>query len=232
MKGDGSMCMRAIILGLILATYFPLVVSAQDIRQLIADRMAKLEASSTDPSAKLITTLEVVDQQYCSPTELLLRFRVTYRNVGSVPILLYKKDKVGYAWTVTQIKGKMTKGYTMRVEPMFELGSLVRGNEDPAEEEFSLLKPGEAMSSPPGGISLTLNDRRGGDDDDGLRNGTFSLKLKTMSWYYSYSLVEPYFQKWKDKGALWWKDVTSEPMIFSVTKKYSIGKCESLQESV
>lgn len=207
-------------------THASLSLSAQDVKQRYLDRIARLKSTSTESAAKLAYVIEVAEQKYCSQTSMYLSFRETYENTGSVPIFLYRGEKIGFKWRVKQVRGRMREGYETTIAPLFELGDLVKWGEEPKEDAFIFLKPGETVSSQTkGGIRLDINPQMRGDDDDGLRAGTYILELVSMTWYYSDEFIEPFFQKWRPKGVLWWQDARSEPVEFTVTKRPALSTC-------
>lgn len=147
---------RAMIIATILALPNAAVIVAQT-------EKGNMATSTLRRTARLTSTLEVVQQKYCSDGRMYMKLKATYRNIGDLPILLYKGGNFGYRWEISQVKGRMKAGFTQVVQPMFELNTLIRWNEVPQESEFPVLAPNASVSQTwKGGIAIrTRGGQRG-----------------------------------------------------------------------
>lgn len=183
-------------------------------------------SDKTTDSAKLSYTTEITEQKYCSASKLFLRLRSTFKNVGTMPVILDRESKIDYKWKIKRISGKMKRNYEATIAPYFELGDEVRWGQVPKEELFVVLKPNETYSYiTAGGLHVDLDDGQK-ISRNGIRAGQYTVQFRIMTWYYSYPLIDEYRQKWQDKGFLWSNDIVSEPMPFEVREKFLTVKCE------
>jgi hypothetical protein len=176
--------------------------------------------------AKLLFTTDISEQQYCSKREMVLRLKVTYKNIGTVPIILDKRISWFINWKTKRISGKMKRNFKSTTTPSdLTINEHFKG-ELPEEESFIVLKPNEEYSYiQKGGNIVRLYD---GDDEetDRLREGKYTIQYSAYTWYYSLSSFNEYRQKWKNKGFLWSKNITSKPMLFEVQENTVTSKCE------
>jgi hypothetical protein len=57
-----------------------------------------------------------------------------------------------------------------------------------------------------------------------LRPGNYFLQIEVATWTYMEE-AEPFRKAWVDKGYLWSKGVTSQPMPFTLEQNRPIEKC-------
>ena len=186
-----------------------------------------IKNEETTDSAKLSFNTEITEQKYCSTSKLFLKFKVTFKNIGTMPVILDKDSKTIYKWKIKRVSGKMKRNYEVTIAPYVELGDYVRWGQVPKEELFVVLKPNETYSYiTAGGLHVDLDDGQRLNRSE-LRAGQYTVQFRVMTWYYSYPLIDEYKEKWKDKGFLWSNDIVSEPMPFEVQDNYTISNCET-----
>jgi hypothetical protein len=91
----------------------------------------------------------------------------------------------------------------------------MRGGDAPHEDVFVTLKAGESYTIMKDS-AVNLHD--GGKNSKGfLDPGKYFLQVRIATWYY-FADPESYREQWRDKGYLWSKNITSDPMPFTVKK--------------
>ena len=102
-----------------------------------------------------------------------------------------------------------TTGLWLTVENLRKAGMR---DGDPQEDAFVVLQPGESYSVEKDD-GERIYDRA--KFPDGLRPGNHFLQIRVNTWYY-YVDPAPYFEKWRSKGQLQFRNMTSQPMPFTV----------------
>lgn len=142
---------------------------------------------------------------------------LTYKNVGTEPILLYKKSSLIHRSMISRtlkaaLRGRYeqeTFSHFIAMKTMREAGFLERL---PEESDFLTLRPGETHS-----VETVYGVKP--DDDWSPKNGLAStqrfIQVMVTTWYF-YDDPREYRDKWRDKGYLWTQSVKSQPMLFTI----------------
>jgi hypothetical protein len=175
--------------------------------------------------ASLQLTTEVVSQGYCSDeydTSVILNLRLNYRNTGTVPVILYKKSSVGNRYMISHsLKEAAAQKYLEDSSGFDAIESAQIYL--PEEKFFAILKPSESYSLETV-FNTTVYDGSKDSEDD-LRPGSYFLQLEISTWYYLASDPNEFREKWREKGFLWTRPVTSLPMPFTVEEMPPVVPC-------
>jgi hypothetical protein len=180
-------------------------------------------AGDTQSPAQLRLTTNIVEQRYCSRTRLSLTLRLTFTNIGHEPVILDKKSSViGKHMVSRNLKDAATKKYEYEVSTFYTRRGTGLRLDPPAQSLFVILKPGESYDLETN-LGLSLYDGTKDSKND-LRAGEHVLQVKVWTWYYPFP-AESFREKWREKGFLWSKDITSLPMPLRVDKNKVISNC-------
>jgi hypothetical protein len=177
--------------------------------------------------ASLQLTTEVVSQGYCSDeysTSVILNLRLNYRNTGTVPVILYKKSSVEYRYMITHsLQEAAAQKYLEDVSGFHSTESSQVRFDLPEENFFAILKPGESYSLETV-FNTTVYDGSKDSEDD-LHPGHYFLQLVISTWYHLPADPNEFREKWREKGFLWTRPVTSLPMPFTVKDMAPVVPC-------
>lgn len=177
---------------------------------------------------KLELTGVVRNSEYCSASNLRLTLQLSFHNPGLRPVLLRKDGfRVG-RYKVSRDEQQLRAGkYELNVAPMMNsVGILKYRLEDKATDQsaFITLEPTATHK-----VLIQLNipfiEESKQRSQDSLAPGDYVLQVLVWTWLDSQSFATQSREKWKDRGYLWTKSITSEPMPFTVTKERIISAC-------
>jgi len=179
------------------------------------------------PGASLQLTTEILRQTYCERENLRLDLRFTFLNTGSQTLILLKGYPVIGRYLVGKDLKSVTKGqFVSDVSPMLTgwlSSKLVK--EKLSEEHLVILKPGETYSSEGEGHLFV---GRGNDVDLKLRARRYFMRLQIITWYTDPALALEFSARLRDTGTLWFYDVVSLPMEFTIKPYDSRDTCDKL----
>src|ERR1044072_6670957 len=138
--------------------------------------------------------------------------RLTFVNSGSETLIFYRYGPLIARQVVSKDLNSLLKGkYEHDVSPM--LTGLVPPEvyAHPSEEYFAILKPGESYATTKE-AHLFIND--GPKSDFKLKAGRRFLRLQVATWFADPARAHELSQRWN--GTLWYWDVVSEPMEFTI----------------
>ena len=90
----------------------------------------------TNNIANLSFTTDISEQKYCSNSKMFLRFKVTLKNTGTIPIILDRDSKVIFKWKIKRISGKMKKNYETTIAPFINMEEILKLDQFPKEESL------------------------------------------------------------------------------------------------
>lgn len=144
--------------------------------------------------------------------------KLTYTNAGAQPIMLDRKSTLIFRVMVSKSSKGASEGRYNYDESYYipnpsEAG--MRLGSAPEEDAFVTLNAGESYTVMK---DSRVNLRDGTKNSKGdLGAGSYFLRVRIATWYY-WADPELYGERWRDKGYLWSKDITSDPMPFTVQK--------------
>jgi hypothetical protein len=177
-------------------------------------------------------TTTVLVQRYCKETgsdvsdNLRIKLRLRYTNAGSQALILYKYENTVFREMISRDPLEAT---AHRYVWDFSL-TTVTGGKDPRLDSlvpsasFVILRPGQIFDSE---AEITVFVRRGREsrESDGLLPGEYILQVSVSTWPESQSLGERLRKRWQGIGALWFGDLTSEPMRLKIEKNRKVLDC-------
>lgn len=188
-------------------------------------------AQQTQAPAKnsLKLTTSILDQSYCTngSVRMLLRFR--YTNTGSEAIILPRSNFAFPRVTISSSQEAAAKrryeAEVHRFYPTILNQPFPSGGPTPDPNRFVTLQPGEAYEedATPRYNYLFLTGFSGGR----LRKGDHILQISVSTWNETTELAKELSLAWRKFGILWWGDVTSEPMAFTVEKPATTIDCKT-----
>jgi hypothetical protein len=171
-------------------------------------------------------TTSIVKERYC--LDIGSRFlewtlNLTYANVGNRPILVDKKSSWIYRTMVSRNLQAASAGRYEYDPSSFhsdlrKIGFL----NTPEADSFVVLKPGESFSVE-AACRVHLYDGTK-DSEDSLHPGNHVLQARVATWHY-YTDPREYRDKWSKRGYLWFDNVTSLPMPFTVERNPAVTPC-------
>lgn len=178
------------------------------------------EQAKARDTPRLVLETSIRDENYVADrNRTMVRWvlLLKYKNVGTEPILLYKKSSLIHRSMISRtlkaaLRGKYdqeTASHFIAVKAMRAAGFLERL---PDESDFTTLRPGETHS-------VETEYGVEADGDLGPKNGQASaqhfIQVMVTTWYF-YDDPTVYRDKWRDKGYLWTQSVKSQPMSFTI----------------
>lgn len=167
---------------------------------------------------------EAISQAYCSPDNLRVHLRFTFFNSGSETLILYRYGPVISRYLVSKDLDSMAKEkYEYDVSPMLTVKMPPKVEQKLDDELFVVLKPGEVFALERD-VSLRIN---GADSDSRLKpGGNYVMRLRVATWFTDLSLARELAQRWRETGTLWYFDVVSEPMQFTIKPYNGEDTCD------
>ena len=180
-----------------------------------------------DPELKLELKTEVLRQTYCARDHFRMGLRFTFVNTGSMTLILYRFGTIVPRSVVSKDRHSLAKRKYLSDARAFIGGPFSPSREQTetlAEDLFVILKPGESFSTHQN-HHLFLDD--GSDSNHKLRPGrSYVLQLRVATWWNDSALALELQERWRDTGMLWYYDLVTQPMDFSI-KPYDAGdKCD------
>jgi hypothetical protein len=168
----------------------------------------------TESAPGLQLTTEVVGLDRYSPRYVGLRLRLTFKNVGVVPLILDKNCSVVRRLVSRDPKAAAAKQYESAAT--FDYMGAVPPREGPSNRaDFVTLKPGEEHAFDTGVGSFTVHDGEGEPVKGELGRGEHYLQLEVNTWSYLNDPA-PFRRRWRKQGFLWSETLTSQPMPFTL----------------
>lgn len=168
----------------------------------------------------------ILNQQYCfdgDSRRLQLALRLTFRNVGTIPILLDKASSTIDKTLISRnVKAANARKYVDESSYYYNLRKVGVREALPAKSFFITLNPNEAYSIDTD-LGLLLYDGTKDSRDD-LYPGSYFLQINVWTWYYPLP-PKTYREEWREQGLLWSKTTTSQPMPFTVVKQVKVADC-------
>lgn len=168
-------------------------------------------------------TTSIVKETSCSPNHLSFELKFTFKNVGSEPIILDKQSFVGRTMVSESLKAAAAKRYATEIRAHLYADVFPLSPKDMTD--FAVVQPGETydLQTRDTRVSISIDDGAPRSKDY-LRPGSYFLQVEIATWTYLND-AEEFREKWKDRGVLWSKGLTSQPMPFVVTQDRPISKC-------
>jgi len=168
--------------------------------------------------------------------DLLLKYHVapdpeglerTYRNHVGVLLDVPYADPVGIKTLLDDMAPRNPKAAAARryeYDPSASYADLSKlgFRNTPEADSFVVLKPGESFRLETD-FRVHLYDGTK-DSRDFLHPGNHILEVRVATWYY-YAEPRIYRERWIDKGYLWFQNVTSLPMPFTVERNPVVTPC-------
>ena len=217
--------MRFILAVLVFSLSWILPCGAQTIRPVEAKR------ASHPGSAKIAVELStvIIEQVSCSPTHLSLALRLVFQNVGREPIILDKRGSTIAFVTSYMVSVSREAAAAKRYEQVwrtedFGFREVASDRNDPSN--FIILTPGERynVESPQSRVSLPISDGTSSSRDY-LALGTHFIQVNVGTLLAPSTALAQLKSRWRNKGYLWSRPLTSEPMPFVVERGRPITQC-------
>jgi hypothetical protein len=177
----------------------------------------------SNQQSKLQLKTNIIEQKSCRGDSLRLLLRLNYSNIGSQPIIFYKRSSViGRYMISVNDKSAAARKYETEVSIMLDLMKAGLHFDSPEMSLFVVLKPGESHSIE-AELYLPLVFHKA-NKNNLLPKGDRVLQVRVVTWYYS-EAADKYRELWLDKGYLWSKDITSLPLPFKVETGSEITDC-------
>lgn len=193
-----------------------------------------VDAPAWQAQASLELTTSVARQLYCKSigkelSTLRLDLRLTYKNIGQQPIILYKGSNIAFRQMISaSVQNAATNRYLSDISFMVDMTNLptISGGANP-DKNFVVIPSGETFGTTAlRGAIVFL--RRNGDDKDagGIDAGEYVLQVEVPTFPYPGSLESELRTRWKASGDLWGENVISRPMTFEVARDPKFVACE------
>ena len=179
-------------------------------------------ANQANSKAKLQLTTSIVERKHHCSNFMGLKVRLTFKNIGTEPIILDKRSFIVKMMVSRDPKAAAARQYeTTGRYDMFD-GAFF--NVDPSDmSNFIILKQGEVYEKTQGVGSFWVTAET--PPPAGYLNPvTHFLQLRVSTWSY-FADAKPFEKRWKNKGVLWLEIMTSLPMPFKVEKDPSLPLC-------
>lgn len=214
--------MRLIAAFMLLAASYAPSALAQSKPAGRTDSRSAEQSKQPDSEARLQFTASIVERRHvCSNFMGFRKVRLTFKNVGGVPVILDKRSFLVGSMVSRDLEAAAAKQYQATIR-YFDDGAYF--NVDPSNmSTFVVLKPGEVYEKVDGVGSFFIDDQAPAPKGR-LSPGTYFLQIKVSTWSY-FADSEPFRERWKDKGILWLELMTSEPMPFTAEKNPSLPPC-------
>ena len=187
---------------------------------------SKTEADSNSSNLKLTT--KIIEQKYCGSgysdmAMLKLSLQLTYTNVGQQPLILYKgSNLIYYVLVGSNEQNLRNKQYEMNMHVGWITSGIKLNEGSRPSKEFIVLNPNESYQTG-GDVSIPIDID---ETTQFLKSGEHVLQVVTETWPSDEAQFDKLKKKWNDTGFLWGKNITSEPMVFSVEKRPHIVECK------
>jgi hypothetical protein len=184
----------------------------------------------TSEQGRLRLTTEIVKMEYYCGNRLSLDLRLTFTNIGQVPVILSKRSLGIAAFRVSRnLESVAASRYEEQGtyedfgdNAIFEL---------PVVTDFVIIRPGEKYETQSDRTRVHL-DVASANSTNALLAGDHVLEVVVGTWLYiavdehsrPHIQDEQFREKWKDKGFLWSDALTSVAMPFRVNRASS-KKC-------
>jgi len=181
---------------------------------------------SQDETQLLQLTTSIAKERYCSDIgSRFLRWKLIlkYTNTSTRNILIDKKSSWIYRSMVSRNpKAAAARRYEYDPSASYADLSKLGFRNTPEADSFVVLKPGESFRLETD-FRVHLYDGTK-DSRDFLHPGNHILEVRVATWYY-YAEPRIYRERWIDKGYLWFQNVTSLPMPFTVERNPVVTPC-------
>jgi hypothetical protein len=210
-----------------------LILGLQDTFTTSPKTFAQAYGSRDEVPIRVTTT--VLSQRYCKEpgsdvsTNLRMRLRLRYTNVGTQPLILYKHENTVFREMISRDPSaaaarKYVWDFSLTV--VNEGKNAIVDTSVPSSS-FIVLRPAQVFDAE---AEVTIFVRGGagvGNDSDGLLPGDYILQVSVSTWPDSEPLGKLLRTRWQNIGLLWFHDLTSEPMLFRIEKKQELEKCSA-----
>jgi hypothetical protein len=222
-----KMRLSCLLTGLLLCVAVVIGFNAQSHAATCSEASQCGEARQEQP---LQLTTSVVSQRYCEADDevdaLQLELKLRYTNAGSDAIILDKSSgEIPHVMVSRNLEEAKARQYVSDVRlslySVEERKQVVYGSSP--GDGFVYLAPGASYETE-GYVTLTA--LRGETKLRGhLEAGNYVLQVTTSTWPESESLAKELRVRWRERGVLWYGNVTSEPMSFEVAKNRIVIDC-------
>lgn len=187
-------------------------------------KLQRVQTNAVRQQLELRTT--EIKQAYCSRTNLRLRLRFQFTNVGPAPVILYRHSRVVSRYMIAKSMNDSARGkYEYDVSPMINprMPPVVEGPPDETSL-FVGLKQGESFDLE-GDVHLATSD--GTKHSKGtLRPGQHVMRIAVVTWYDLPESARQLSERWSKFGLLWTNSVFSEPMPFVIENYTRDAECQ------
>lgn len=179
--------------------------------------------AAIEQAPRLEFTTSIVKEKSCSPNHISLELRFIFKNVGTEPIIIDKQTFVTRTMISRNLKAASAKRYETQIRA--DLFDDVFPLSPKDMTDFAVVQPGETydLQTRDTRVSISIDDGAPRSKDY-LRPGSYFLQVEIATWTYLND-AEEFREKWKDRGVLWSKGLTSQPMPFVVAQDRPISKC-------
>jgi hypothetical protein len=173
----------------------------------------------------------IIERTYCPGDAeldaLRMRLKLTYRNVGKQPIILYKGPPI-------PSREMISRSEVDSQNHKFEVDSTISMVTDGRLVGFRGSVPGRAFTIIQRGASFDLETTvtvlavRGDvrEITGAVTSGKHVLQIEVPTWPASKSNAEKMRVRWSSSGVLWNSPLVSLPMPFNVEKSRSLSECQ------
>ncbi len=177
---------------------------------------------SAQQAEQLQLRTRLVGLQHVNDHHLKVNLLLTFTNLGSQPVILYKYSITIPRYMISRnIKEAAAKKYIEDMSLMIK--PILPGPLDvPLPDKgsvFVILRPGETYT-PEIETTVDLLDTSGGTNINKhlLRPGGYIMEVIVRTWYGSQELASKLSERWRQYGFLWSKSVKSQPMPYRIEK--------------
>lgn len=177
-------------------------------------------------------TIKIVALRYCkelgsdTSDNLKIRLLLRYTNCGSGPLILYKHQNTVFREMISR---STLDAAAHKYAWDFSLTQVTGGRDSTIDSpipgsSFAVMRPTQFFDSEE---EITVFVRRGRTDNesDCLLPDDYFLQVGVSTWPETASLAEHLSKRWQSIGALWFHDLTSEPVQFKIEKNRKVLDC-------
>lgn len=201
-----------------------------------APRYVHRRADQPAPQAQtsLELTASISRQRYCrnsflaGPALADLDLRLSFRNVGQQPLILYKGSTVVYRQMFSASVQEAARHQYLH-EGRFSIfpgdPPQIARNTTP-DKNFVVLRPGAVFETHVVSGAIVLVKRTDEEAmDPAFGTGEYVMQIVINTFPYSDELATDLRKLWKTSGELWVDDVTSKPMAVKIEKDRRFVNC-------
>jgi hypothetical protein len=163
---------------------------------------------------RLQLTTDIIERKEYLRQYVGFTLRLTFKNVGGTPIILNKDCFLLKLLVSRNPEAAAAKQYES-VSTFDYMGAVHPRSEPAGVSDFVTLKPGEEYTYDTGVGSLKVHGGEGEPLKGELGRGKHYLQLGVSAWSYMADPA-PFRRKWRKQGFLWYEELVSQSMPFTV----------------